>query len=588
MAGIATLDTALLLGALLGLAGILSSLVARRFGAPLLFVFLLVGMAAGEDGPGGIVFNDVGLTYLVGSVALAVILFDGGLRTKFARFRGILAPALGLATIGVAVTGTLVGAFAVWVFDLDWTEALLLGAIVASTDAAAVLFLLHAGGLRLQRRTGAVLEVESATNDPFAVFLVVLLTELILTGGDPAAGALAHLARQGLVGGAVGVGGGLALVWLLNRLDLPSGLHPLLAAIGAIAVFALAAVAHGSGFLAVYLAGLVIGNRPVRAFPAILSLHLALTWLSQIVMFLVLGLLVTPSTLIDFALPGLAVALFLLLVARPVAVALCLVPFRFTARETGFVTWVGLRGAVSIYLAAIPKLAGVPDAAVYFNVAFFVVLVSLVVQGWSIRPMARRLGVALAGAEPEVSRVELDIPGQTGRELVGYPIRRGSVVETRGTVPEDTRLVLAVRDGQVIDPAAAGRLGTGDYVYLLAAPERVHRLDRLFAEGGAAEPDGGEFTVDGATPMGALADLYGLEIAAGDQGMSVAAFLAARLEDGPELGDGIAIGPVMLVVRGLDQGRVTRAGLVLPEGTPIERAAILIRRLRQCLRRLIP
>jgi cell volume regulation protein A len=585
MTAIGALDTALLLGALLGLAGILSSLVARRFGAPLLFLFLIVGMVAGQDGPGGIVFNDMSLTYLVGSTALAIILFDGGLRTKVAQFRGVLVPALGLATIGVGVTGAQVGAFAVWVFDLGWIEALLLGAIVASTDAAAVMFLLHAGGLRLTRRVGAVLEIESATNDPFAVFLVVLLTELILAGGDPTSDALSFLARQGLIGTVVGLAGGFALVALLNRLDLPAGLHPLLALAGVVTLFGLAAVAHGSGFLAVYLAGLVVGNRPVKGFPAILSLHQGLTWLSQIVMFLVLGLLVTPTTLIDYALPGVAVALFLIVLARPVAVALCLLPFGFSVREWGFVTWVGLRGAVSIYLAAIPTLAAVPGAAAYFNVAFFVVLVSLVVQGWSIRPAARALRVALAGSEPDVSRVELDIPGQTGRELVGYPVRHGSVVEAHGTLPSDTRLVLAVRNGQVLDPSAVGRPGAGDYVYLLAAPERVHRLDRLFAEGGAAEPDGGEFAVNGTTRLGALAELYGLEVPEAERHLTVADFLAERLEDAPELGDAVTIGPIDLVVRDLEGGTVTRAALHLPEGSAWERAALRLRRVAAVPRR---
>ncbi|MEX2649563.1 MAG: potassium/proton antiporter, partial [Alphaproteobacteria bacterium] len=423
MAGIGLINAVVLLGALLVLAGILSSLIARRFGAPLLFVFLVIGMLAGEDGPGGILFDDYRVTYLVGSVALALILFDGGLRTKLARFRGVVAPALLLATVGVVVTATLVAALAVWVLRLSWYEGLLLGAIIGPTDVAAVFFLLHAGGLQLRPRVGSVLEIESGTNDPIAVFLVVLLTEVVLVGGELSWSAVDLLARQGLIGAILGLAGGFGLAWLLNRLELPVGLHPLLASAGAVLVFAAASLIDGSGFLAVYVAGLVIGNRPVRAFPAILGFHVAATWLCQIVMFLVLGLLVTPTNLIPYALPALAIALFLAVVARPVAVALCLAPFGFSAKEIGFVTWVGLRGAVSIFLAAIPTLAALPDAAVYFNVAFFVVLVSLLVQGWTIRPVARGLGVALAQSAPAVSRVALDLPGQLGREMVGYPIR---------------------------------------------------------------------------------------------------------------------------------------------------------------------
>jgi cell volume regulation protein A len=577
MVGLGPINAVILLGAALVLAGILSSLVARRFGAPLLFLFLAIGMLAGEDGPGGIAFNDYRATYLVGSVALAIILFDGGLRTKLARFRGVVAPALLLATVGVVVTAVLVAVVARWVLGLGWHEGLLLGAIVASTDAAAVFFLLHAGGLQLRPRVGSVLEIESGTNDPIAVFLVVLLTEVVLAGGDLTFEALGLLAAQGLIGAAFGLAGGFALVWVLNRLEFPVGLHALTAGAGAVFIYALATLLEGSGFLAVYLAGLVVGNRPVRAFPAILSFHVAATWLCQIVMFLVLGLLVTPTHIVPFALPALAIALFLAFVARPAAVALCLAPFRFGAREIGFVTWVGLRGAVSIFLAAIPTLAAVPNAAAFFNVAFFVVIVSLLVQGWTIRPIARWLGVALSQAEPAVTRVELDLPGQLGHEMVGYPIRPGSIVLTRDRLPEGVRLVLVAREGAVLDAAEAGRLKAGDYAYVLAAPERVHRLDRLFAEPGSSRAAADAFSINGSASVGALARLYGLTVDARESRLAVADLFAARLEDTPEPGDAIDLGSVVLVARLVEGGRVKRAALLLPDALPLEAGMLRLR-----------
>jgi len=265
MASLDTVSLSILFGATLVLAGILSSLVALRFGAPLLLVFLILGMLAGESGPGGIRFDDVRLTYLVGSIALALILFDGGLRTRISTFRSVLAPSLVLATLGVLLTAALTAPAVTMMMGYGWTEALLVGAVVASTDAAAVLFLLRARGLRLRSRVAATLEIESGTNDPFAIFLTILLVELLLTGDQPWASVAASLAGQGLGGAAIGLIGGRLIVLALNRLALPQGLHAPFVASAALGVFGLGQALHASGFLAVYLAGLMVGNRPTRA-----------------------------------------------------------------------------------------------------------------------------------------------------------------------------------------------------------------------------------------------------------------------------------------------------------------------------------
>jgi cell volume regulation protein A len=388
MGSIATINVILLSGSLLILLGICSSLVANRFGTPLLLIFLVIGMLVGEDGPVGLVFNDYEFTYFIGSLALAIILFDGGLRTKLSAFRRVLAPAVTLATVGVIVTAALTGFAAMLVLPfLSPVEGLLLGSIVASTDAAAVFFLLRAGGMQLQPKVGTLLEIESGTNDPAAVFLTLVLTELVLAGfWAPGWTVITQLAEQAALGAAFGVAGGFGMAWLLNRVDMPGGLHPLFAITVAVLIYSVTATFDGSGLLAAYLAGLIVANRPTRAYPSIVAFHDAATWLCQIGMFLVLGLLVTPSTLIRYVVPGLAIAVFLTLVARPLAVSACLAPLGYTSKEIAFVSWVGLRGAVSIVLAAIPTLARVPHADVYFNVAFFIVLFSLPCRGGPSTP----------------------------------------------------------------------------------------------------------------------------------------------------------------------------------------------------------
>src|SRR6201997_2776935 len=354
MASLDSVSIAILLGAALVMAGILSSLLALRFGAPLLLVFLAIGMLAGDSGPGRLQFDDVRTTYLVGSVALALILFDGGLKTRFASIRTVLAPSLMLATVGVLLTALITAPVARYALDLSWTEALLAGAVVASTDAAAVFLLVHAQGLRLRPRVGATLEAESGSNDPFAVFLTLMLVEFITIGQSSPGHVVMEFLREAVLGAVIGVIGGRLVVLALNRVALPQGLHAPFVTTAALVIFGAAQIGHASGYLAVYLAGIIIGNRPTRAHNSVVPFLDAATWLAQIVMFVLLGLLVEPHRLTSSALPAVVVALMLMLVARPVSVFLCLAPFRFPWREKVFVSWVGLRGAVGIFLASIP------------------------------------------------------------------------------------------------------------------------------------------------------------------------------------------------------------------------------------------
>lgn len=565
MESIEFINTLLLLGAILTMVGIFSSLIAERVGAPLLLVFLIVGMLAGEDGPGGLPFNDYQLTYLIGSLALAIILFDGGSRTRLDAFRGTLVPSTILATIGVVLTAAIVGVLAAYMLDLSYAEGLLIGAMVGSTDAAAVFFLLHSGGLELKRRVGTVLEIESATNDPIAVLMTIVLVQMLLAGAAASGWQIAgNIAQQALIGTAMGTAGGFGISWLLNKAPLPGGLHPLFVLSGAVLVYAATSLLQGSGLLAVFLAGLVVGNRPMRAHANIVNFQEAATWLSQIVMFTVLGLLVTPSRLVVYALPALAIAAWLMLVARPAAIWLCLLPFRFRWQETIFISWVGLRGAVSIFLAAIPTLSNVPHADVYFNIAFVVVLVSLLVQGWSIAPAARWLGLALPRSRPAVRRVELDLPGQLEYELVGYPIDEDSAVLQPGALPPWARLALVVRNNAILMPADARPLSPGDHAYFLAPPHRARRLDSLFAAPTAEEAEhevAGEFTFNGVTQLEVVARLYGLAIPPEQATATVAELFAERFDGKPDLGDHVEIGGVRLVARDIADDRVTKAGL---------------------------
>jgi cell volume regulation protein A len=594
MASLDIVSIGILLGALLVLAGILSSLIAMRFGAPLLLVFLLLGMAAGESGPGGITFDDVRATYVVGSIALALILFDGGLRTRLSTFRSVLAPAMVLATLGVLLTAALTAPFARYILGMDWTEAFLVGAVVASTDAAAVFFLIHAKGLRLRPRVGAVLEVESGINDPFAVFLTIALVEFLLIGSDDSWQHVAiSLASEAVLGTIIGIVGGRAMVLVLNRLGLAQGLHAPFVATSALVIFALAQALHGSGFLAAYLAGMVVGNRPTRAHNAVVVFLDATTWLAQIVMFVLLGLLASPQELLRMSFAALVVSLALALLARPLAVVLLLAPFRFAWREKVFISWVGLRGAVGIFLGSIPLLVGLPNAQVYFNIAFVVVLTSLLVQGWSIAWAARVLHIALPRHDHMPRRVELDLPGQLEQEIVGYPVPANSPYLRRGLLPSWARPTLVVRDEKILGPAEAGPVRQGDYIYLLAPPEKAHALDRFFVDmPPPARPDPallGDFFVTGDHTLGELAQIYGLEIAPEETAISLADFFAMRIKQ-PKQGDILPLGTIALIAHGMTNSRVTSVGLRLVDEveseTPVSRWGRCKRAARKLLGRL--
>jgi potassium/hydrogen antiporter len=356
------ISTAVLIAAALIVVSGYTSLLAFRFGAPLLLVFLLLGLLVGEDGL-GIHFDDASLAFFIGSLALAVILFDSGFGTKLSSLRTAAAPAIILATLGVLLTTALVGIAAHVIIGLPWLEAFLVGAVISSTDAAAVFFLLRVGGITIQERVRATLEIESGSNDPMAIFLTITLVELILANNDQSGVShfLLNFVQQMGVGLVFGLAGGFLIVRMANAVQLEPGLYPIVVLAAALAVFGATGALGGSGFLAVYVAGILAGNSQIFGKLTLLRFQAGFTWLAQISMFLILGLLATPSQFASIALQAIGLALFLTFVGRPLAVWLCLLPFNYRPEETAFIAWVGLRGAVSILLAIMPLAAGLPN-----------------------------------------------------------------------------------------------------------------------------------------------------------------------------------------------------------------------------------
>lgn len=559
--------------ALLALLCVLASVLSVRLGAPLLLVFLILGMLAGESGPIGIKFDDFGLAFLFGNLALAIIIFDGGLGARRDTFRVSLNPALSLATVGVLITAGLTGAAAHWILRLPWPEALLIGAIVGSTDAAAVFGLLRNAGLDLKERTGATLEIESGSNDPMAIFLTITLVQLISNGSDNAGWSIfSQLATQMGLGLAVGFAGGYVLANLLKHLQLPVSLYPLLALAGALSVFGITSLWGGSGFLAIYIAGVMVGNTSLPYGSDIHRFHDGMAWLSQIGMFLMLGLLINPSNLPPIIVPAIAIALVLIFIARPVAVALSLLPFHFPWREQVFIGWCGLRGAVPIILALFPSLAGMEHTRTYFELVFFVVLISLVLQGWTIAPVAKWLQVELPPTIKDPEHVMLKIPNYQDRELFVYQtVPDCQAVGMTGKylpLSEGSQLVGIIRQGIMIDEADEQKLQDGDHVVILTSVGATSALKRAFAPSRPkpyleASAFFGEFVINPDAKLADIAQMYGFQAEQKYQDMTIAEFVTHHFHGKPVVGDRVELGSVKFVVKELEGTALKSIGIKL-------------------------
>lgn len=559
----------LLTGILLCLS-VLATLLSARSGIPILLIFMLIGMLAGESGPGGIEFESYTLAYSIGNLALAIILLDGGMRTRMETFRVGLKPALSMATLGVLVTSGITGLIAVYILGLSWLHGLLLGSIVGSTDAAAVFSLLSGKGMHLNQRVGASLEIESGTNDPMAIFLTITLIGLITGDMDGPLDTILFLITQFGIGAVAGLVGGAILVQMIKRIELAAGLYPILVTGFGLALFALTALVEGSGFLAVYLAGLVLGNARLRDMESILPVLDGLAWLSQIGLFLVLGLLVSPADMWAMALPASLIALSLIFIARPLAVLVSLVPFfRFNRREIGFISWVGLRGAVPVVLAIFPLMAGIPEGMMLFNVAFFVVLISLLVQGSTLPQMARLLKVEVP---PELSprrRSMLGIFQEDDFEMFLYTVSSEAidgVVVRQLTFPPHCRVAAVFRGENLLPASGSTRLAMGDVLCVIGRSNHLKTLNNMFggdldASRSKARAFFGDFILDADARMGDISLMYGVEVAESEAELALGDFMLKHSNGNPVVGDSFVRYDMIWTVADVEGDQVLKVGL---------------------------
>ncbi|MFD2190017.1 potassium/proton antiporter [Pistricoccus aurantiacus] len=557
----------LLSGFLIALS-ILASRLSSFFGLPLLVIFLVLGMLAGEEGVLGIKFDDYSLAFVISHLALAMILLDGGLRTRLKTFRVAFKPALSLASLGVVVTAGIVGLFAAWIFDLTLIQGLLVGSIVGSTDAAAVFALLSGRGMNLNERVAATLEIESGTNDPMAIFLTLTLIELMVGEIGGVGETLLFLITQFGLGIGIGLGGGWLSAKLLRWLDLAPGLYSLLALALGFCVFGMTGALGGSGFLAIYLAGLMIGNQPGRHLNFILPVHDGLAWLSQIGLFLVLGLLVNPSEVLEYGVSAMLVALVLTFIARPLAVLIIIKPFfKFRWREIGFICWVGLRGAVPIVLAIFPVIGGVENSVLYFNVAFAVVLLSLVIQGGTIPLMARWMKVEVPLGVTPHRRGALGVLPENDYEMFVYTVENDALEDAPIRLlrfPSGALISALFREHSMLHPKGSTRLKLGDVICIIGRSKDLPALNRLFNGDATLKRERaffGIFTLDGDALMGDVAQAYGLTLSSGEQDMTLGEFISLRVGGHPVVGDDVDWHGIHWVVSEMEGNKVTRVGL---------------------------
>ena len=592
-----TLNILYLVGALLIFASIMASTLSARLGVPLLLLFLVVGMLAGEDGILGIEFSQYGIANFIGQAALACILLDGGLRTSFKSFRVGLKPAIVLATWGVLATVLVLGVFVTWLLDVDWRIGLLMAAIVGSTDAAAVFSLLRNGGVKLNDRVQATLELESGANDPLAILLVTGLIALnVNPAGQTIFGFIGLLLQQLGFGLIMGLLAGYLLSRLLPKIHLAEGMYAILILSAGLSVFAATNLIGGSGFLAVYLTGVLIGNRKGRATEHVLRVMDSFAWLSQAVLFVVLGLLVTPSNVINVWYYSVAIAAFMILVARPIAVYSSVKPFRFKDREIGFISWVGLRGAVPITLAILPVMSSVDGAFMLFDIAFGVVVLSLVLQGTTIPVMANLFKVRIPANNDPKEEHEVWVADNASITLYEFEVKAGAFANGRHPQaissrisPDEISVFALVRRQKLILVKEDTELQFGDSVWYAMRGNHASQIAQIFndikLDRRAIDDFYGDWLLSPSVKLGDLSFFTGvmqseslvskLKTKSDDEStnmwqQTVAEYVVSSLDTAPVSGDTVAINDEWsLVIKEVDEKGTLRTIGLKQEKLPV-------------------
>ncbi len=572
------IDKMILLSAFLILIGVMSSKLSARLGLPVLVLFLLVGILAGEGGIGGIAFDNPAVAHALGTLALALILFDGGLQTSVQSIRLVWKPSALLATLGVLVTAAVTGVAAFYILDVPLLEGLLVGAIVGSTDAAAVFSLLRNAGIYIKTRLKSTLEIESASNDPMAIFLTVGLLEVLMNDMPLGVGLLKLFIMQMGIGALAGVSIGWLAVRFINRINfLASGLYPVTIAAWGLFAFGLAANLGGSGFLATFLAGVFIGNSRFVFQRNTLLFHDGLAWLSQITMFVVLGLLINPSALLDVWLEGLLISLVLMFVARPLVVVPVLSLFGFDKREMALVSWVGLRGSVPIILAIFPLMFGLPNAPLIFNVVFFVVLISATTQGLTLSFVARKLGLSEPPPATPAATLEITSVGEIDADIVEYTLgdksRAAGYLLSQMALPDDAVVAMITRDEAVIPPRGSTRLQAGDHLFVVLRPQTRAFVDCVFSDAQVAAVDElplQELDLKGTATVEDVCRCYGIDLA--EDPRTTLDGLFQNRDAAPQVGSRLILGDAILYVRHMVGDRIATVGLVREEPAPVQSA----------------
>lgn len=469
----------LFIGSILLFVSIAVSKTSARFGVPTLLLFLIVGMLFGSDGL-GIQFNDMKDAQFVGMIALCIILFSGGMDTKFHEIKPVLAPGLVLSTVGVLLTAVFTGIFIWWLSGMQWSNiyfaflpSLLLASTMSSTDSASVFAILRSQKMNLKHNLRPMLELESGSNDPMAYMLTIVLIQLITAESNGAGAIVISFLQQFIFGGLIGYGTGKLAVYIINKLNLDNkSLYPIFMLAVVFFTFSVCDLFKGNGYLAVYISGMMIGNSKIANRKEISTFFDGLTWLFQIIMFILLGLLVNPREMLDVACVAMLIAGFMILIGRPLSVALCLLPFRkITARSKLYISWVGLRGAVPIIFATYPVVANVEGADQIFNIVFFITLLSLVLQGTTLPFFARKLGLS-APMEKTGNDFGVELPDEIDTDLTDITVTPAMIADGDTlkdmSLPQGTLVMIVKRGTEFLVPNGSLHLQVGDKLLLIS------------------------------------------------------------------------------------------------------------------------